>query len=74
MSQFAANHTCLWTGCARQVPVRLWACRQHWFKLPLPIRRRILKAYNPVARVQSAEHAAATREALEWIAAQEQPA
>lgn len=76
MSQYssAPTHTCLWTGCTRQIATRLWACQQHWFKLPLPLRRRILKAYDPVARVQSAEHAAATKAALEWIAAQEKAA
>lgn len=41
------NHTCHWTGCARQVPPAMWGCKEHWFKLPKALRDAIWKEYRP---------------------------
>ena len=41
------NHGCHWPGCQREVPPAMWGCREHWFKLPKPLRDRIWATYVP---------------------------
>lgn len=41
------NHTCHWTNCGKQVPPAMWGCKEHWFKLPKPLRDAIWKEYRP---------------------------
>jgi hypothetical protein len=71
------THTCHWTGCTRQVPPAMWGCKTHWYKLPLAIRRRIWRCYQPgqeVTQTPSREYIDAAREAEAWIATQQRPA
>lgn len=63
-------HFCHWPGCRERVPPKLYACRAHWFSLPLHIRRAIVRAYVPgqeVTKTPSAEYIAAAKAAQEWI-------
>jgi len=40
-------HRCHAPGCKRQVPPRMFACRDHWFSLPKKIRDAIWREYRP---------------------------
>lgn len=61
---------CKWPDCRRQVPARLFACRDHWFTLPSSTRRDILRAYVPGQELTgslSVEYIAAVKAAMNWI-------
>lgn len=60
------QHACNWPTCPKRVPVDMWGCRDHWFRLPPEIRRRIWKEYDPNDRL-SPVYLAAFNEAQEWI-------
>jgi hypothetical protein len=65
------RHTCHWPGCPREVRPALWGCPEHWFKLPLALRRAILKHYVPgqeISKTPSAEYLATARLVQGWIA------
>lgn len=56
-------HTCPRAGCTRQVPDRLFACRDDWFDLPRLNRAAIYAtATLPLSNPERAE---AVREALD---------
>lgn len=40
-------HACHWPGCTKQVPPAKWGCREHWYALPVQLRRAIWRAYRP---------------------------
>jgi len=63
------THFCLWPGCHKQVPARLWGCGRHWHSLPGGIRAQILAAYRPGQDATSASAAwyRATTAARDWI-------
>lgn len=69
------NHDCHWPGCGKQVPPAMWGCRPHWFRLPMPIRNRIFRAYR-IGQEQdgrpSRDYMAAAKAAQEWILANTQ--
>ena len=63
-------HECHWPGCASQVPPAMWGCRNHWFRLPAPIRAKIWAAYRAGQENDgrpSKEYVAAAAEAQDWI-------
>lgn len=63
-------HTCHWPTCNREVPPRLWGCRQHWFTLPKVLRDRIWKTYVPGqenTKTPSAAYIEAAKAVQEWI-------
>ena len=41
------SHHCHWPGCNKEVPPRLWGCREHWFTLPQVLRSAIWAHYRP---------------------------
>lgn len=43
----AETHACRWPTCPRQVPLKMWGCKTHWFRLPKAIRDRIWATYRP---------------------------
>ena len=64
------DHHCHWPGCEKQVPPAIWGCRQHWFKLPLDLRRKIWAAFEPGQEVNmtpSDAYMEAAREVQAWI-------
>lgn len=70
-------HTCHWPGCTSHIPPRLFACKKHWFKLPLKIRTRILATYVPgqeISKTPSLAYIEAAKAAQRWIAEQSAPA
>lgn len=69
----ADAHPCVWPGCAAMLPSRQLGCKTHWFKIPLPLRRRILRHYKP-RKPLTTEYVQARRAVVEWIAAQEKAA
>jgi hypothetical protein len=65
------NHTCHWTGCTKQVPPAMWGCKEHWFKLPKPLRDAIWKEYRTgqeVTMTPSARYLAVATIVQGWIA------
>jgi hypothetical protein len=65
------RHSCHWPGCTVRVPPRSWGCRPHWYALPIAIRNRIWRSFEPgqeVSKTPSRDYVAAAREAQEWIA------
>ncbi|WP_218578852.1 hypothetical protein [Vineibacter terrae] len=65
------QHHCHWPGCTRQVPPAMWGCREHWYRLPKPLRDRIWRAYRPGQEADqrpSREYLEAARDVQAWIA------
>ena len=63
-------HTCHWPGCEREVPPKMWGCRQHWHKLPKALRSKIWASYEPgqeITKTPSAEYVTVAREAQQWV-------
>ncbi len=63
-------HHCHWTGCDKQVPPAMWGCRNHWFKLPGPLRSWIWRTYKPGQEVNgtpSSEYIEAAKAVQAWI-------
>lgn len=62
---------CGWYGCGVEVDAKLWGCRDHWFKLPPDIRRRIMAHYRDGQEVgkvpPSHEYMSAITDAARWI-------
>lgn len=64
------HHTCHWPGCDKQVPPAMWGCKQHWFKLPASLRRRIWATYEPgqeITLTPSEEYLKVADEVQKWI-------
>jgi hypothetical protein len=69
------THHCHWPGCQRVVPPKLWGCREHWFRLPAHLRKRIWQTYVPgqeKSKTPSADYIAAAKAVQKWIAEQAQ--
>lgn len=52
----------------------MWGCREHWFRLPLHLRRAIWDAYVPGQEERgdpSEDYLLVARQVQEWIARQE---
>lgn len=68
------KHHCHWPGCERQVPPAMWGCREHWYRLPKPLRDRIWRAYRPGQekdQTPTREYVEVAREVQDWINKQE---
>ncbi len=63
------THKCNWPGCDKRVRASLWGCPVHWFKVPLDLRAKLLRAYSPGQTVLSKEYMSAFSEIEQWIAA-----
>lgn len=64
------RHECHWPGCPRQVPPALWGCKQHWFRLPKPLRDKIWATYVPGQEIRkdpSTAYLDAADEVQKWI-------
>ena len=63
-------HHCHWPGCKEQVPPALWGCKRHWFKLPLYLRNKIWREYQPgqeIFMTPSREYLQVADEVEQWI-------
>lgn len=52
------------------MPPALWGCREHWFRLPKPLRDEIWRAYRPgqeVTKDPSRAYLEAARKVQRWI-------
>jgi len=66
------SHTCHWPKCPREVPPKMWGCRDHWFALPKHLRDEIWRTYRPGQendKQPSPEYLAAAHMVQDWIAA-----
>lgn len=64
------DHHCHWTGCTKKVPPAMWGCSKHWFRLPLRLRNKIWKCYQPeqeITKDPSDEYLTVAREVQTWI-------
>ena len=64
-------HVCHWPDCPKVVPPKTWGCREHWFKLPKPLRDAIWKYYVPgqeITKTPSVEYLVAATLVQMWIA------
>lgn len=64
------THHCHWPGCKREVPPRLWGCREHWFRLPKTLRDWIWATYIPgqeITKDPSVEYVMAAAAVRAWI-------
>ena len=64
------THHCHWPGCPRVVPPKMWGCREHWFRLPKPLRDRIWATYVPgqeITKTPTAAYLAAATDVQKWI-------
>jgi hypothetical protein len=67
-----SRHTCHWPGCEEKVPPKLWGCKDHWYRLPVALRRRIEQTYRPGQETDkrpSQAYINAARAVQEWITA-----
>lgn len=65
------RHTCHWPGCVREVPPAMWGCREHWLKLPKPLRDAVWRAYVPgqeITKTPSARYLGVATIVQGWIA------
>lgn len=65
------GHKCHWTGCNRDVPPAVWGCRDHWYRLPLELRRKIWATFRPgqeETKTPSRAYVEVAREVQDWIA------
>lgn len=64
------NHACHWPGCERKVPPAQWGCREHWYKLPLELRREVWRTYRigqEDSKTPSASYIAVAKRVQKWI-------
>lgn len=64
------GHHCHWPGCTRKCAPAAWGCREHWYKLPPALRRRIWQTFRPgqeQSKTPSREYVLVAREVQEWI-------
>lgn len=64
------GHACHWPGCTVQVPPAMWGCKDHWFKLPKQLRRKIWASYRIGQEEQgnpSKEYVEIALEVQRWI-------
>lgn len=71
MSEARHTHRCFWPGCGEQLPLHLFGCKPHWFKLPKALRDTIWKEYRLAPR--SANHFKAMEAAIMWAKEQVAP-
>src|SRR5690242_14210133 len=65
------RHTCHWPGCPRVVPPAMWGCKEHWFKLPKPLRDQVWREYRPgqeITKTPSERYLVAAALVQGWIA------
>jgi hypothetical protein len=68
-----SEHTCHWPGCGKQVPPKLWGCREHWYRLPARLRAEIWAHYRPgqeITKTPSREYIEAAKAVQDWIRGQ----
>ena len=64
------EHHCHWPDCDKGVPPAMWGCSQHWFSLPIWLRRRVWAAFVPGQEVDMTptdEYLAVAQEVQNWI-------
>lgn len=64
------SHTCHWPGCPKEVPPKMWGCKDHWFRLPTRLRAWIWQTYVPgqeVTKTPSVEYLHAANAVQAWI-------
>jgi hypothetical protein len=63
------QHICPYPECEQRLPEQMFACKPHWFSLPLGVRQGIWRAYRREG-VGSPELFEAHAAATEWWDAQ----
>lgn len=64
------KHTCHASGCAREIPPRLFVCAQHWRLVPKILQRGVWRHYRPGQEVDkrpTPEYLEAARKAIDAV-------
>lgn len=64
------SHHCHWPDCQKEVPPKMWGCKEHWFRLPKFLRDKIWDTYQPgqeITKDPSLAYLDAAHEVQEWI-------
>lgn len=65
------DHRCHWPlGCRRLVRPAMWGCPQHWYMLPLALRKKVWDNYRPgqeVDKTPSTKYLEVIEEVREWV-------
>lgn len=58
-------HECPGPDCTKQVAYELYACRRHWYQVPLPLRKAVYDTWAGGAGAGTPEHIEALQLAFE---------
>jgi hypothetical protein len=67
------SHHCHWPDCTKQVPPKMWGCKEHWFRLPKALRDLIWATYVPGQEIRkdpSPAYIEAANKVQQWIKGQ----
>lgn len=63
-------HLCHWPSCKIEVPPAMFACKRHWYTLPLLLRNKVWQTYTPgqeLTKRPSADYLEVAAEVQDWI-------
>ena len=63
------SHHCHFPGCTKEVPPRLWGCKEHWYSLPLKLRAQIQRLYvlgQEITKTPSREYVEVALKVQQW--------
>lgn len=66
---WGVKHTCHYPTCTKEVPPKLWGCKEHWFKLPKCLRDRIWATYREgqeITKTPSATYLMVAKQVEKW--------
>ena len=61
------THECPAVGCTREVRQDMLMCRNHWFMVPLPLRRAVWSAWQDGAGIGTPQHTARIKAAIRSV-------
>lgn len=61
------THECPRNGCTRRIAAHLLMCRQDWYRIPRPLRRAVLNAWDEGRGEGSPAHRAAITAAISAV-------
>lgn len=64
------KHHCHWPGCTKEVPPKMWGCKEHWFTLPKSLRDQVWATYRPgqeITKTPSAAYLHVADKVQQWI-------
>lgn len=59
-------HRCPAPGCDEKVHSEMYACRRHWYMIPMKLRTRLWRTYRDDGQL-SPQHLQAMNACAEWL-------